>query len=43
MEEAGGRVTNYSDQKIDYHNYNEIELLATNGKIHEKMMEVLLG
>ncbi len=42
IEEAGGRMSNYSGQKIDYRNYNDIELLATNGKIHEKMMEVLL-
>lgn len=43
IEEAGGKVTNYSDQKLDYLKYDEIELLATNGKIHEKMMKVLLG
>lgn len=41
IKEAGGRVTNFSDQEIDYKKYNEIELLATNGKIHDKMMEVL--
>ena len=43
IEEAGGKVTNFSDQKLDYLKYEEIELLATNGKIHEKMMKVLLG
>ena len=41
IEEAGGKVTNFSDQKIDYRNYNDIELLATNGKIHGKLMEIL--
>ena len=42
IEEAGGRMTNYSCHKIDYRDYNNIELLTSNGKIHEKMMEVLL-
>lgn len=41
IEEAGGTVTNFSDQKLDYRKYDEIELLTTNGKIHESMMKVL--
>ena len=41
IEEAGGKVTNFSDHKIDHNKYTDIELLASNGKLHEKMMEVL--
>ncbi len=41
IKEAGGKVTNFSGQEIDYKKYNEIELLASNGKIHDKMIEVL--
>ncbi|MEN8192458.1 MAG: inositol monophosphatase family protein [Bacteroidota bacterium] len=41
IEEAGGKVTTFNDQKIDYANYANIELLATNGKVHQQMMEVL--
>ena len=38
IEEAGGKVTNMSGGKVDY---NSVELLATNGKVHEAMERVL--
>ena len=41
IEEAGGKVTNFIGNNIDYNKYDEIELLATNGKIHHEMMRVL--
>jgi len=41
IEEAGGKVTDFSNRKIDYRKYDDVELLTSNGKIHEKMMDVL--
>jgi len=38
IEEAGGKVTDLSGGKVDY---NSVELLATNGKVHEAMQRVL--
>ncbi len=37
VEEAGGRVTNFAGKPMDI--YNE-ELLSSNGRIHEEMMEI---
>jgi len=41
IEEAGGKVTNFSGDDIDYSKFDEIELLATNTKVHEKMINIL--
>ena len=38
IREAGGRVTNFRDERLDI--YNE-QVLATNGLIHEAMMKVI--
>ena len=38
LEEAGGLATDYIGEKIDYDN---VQILASNGKIHSKMMEIL--
>jgi len=39
LEEAGGMVSDFSGKKLDI--YKEKDILATNGKIHNQMMEVL--
>ena len=41
VEEAGGRLSNFIGQEIDYSKNSGIQILATNGKVHEKMMDVL--
>ena len=41
VEEAGGKVSTFSDQSIDYKAYDSVEFLATNGEIHRAMMDVL--
>ena len=41
VEEAGGKVTNFSNIPIDYSNHIGIQLLATNNIIHMKMTEIL--
>jgi myo-inositol-1(or 4)-monophosphatase len=38
VEEAGGIVTNFEGSAIDI---NSIQILASNGKIHQKMLEIL--
>lgn len=38
VEEAGGKVTNYNNERL---NINSDQYLATNGKIHDKMLEVI--
>jgi myo-inositol-1(or 4)-monophosphatase len=40
LEEAGGRVTNFSGQTFDVY---QKEILASNGKIHREMVQVLVG
>ncbi len=39
VEEAGGRVTNYKDEKL--HPYKPSSVLATNGKLHKEIMGYL--
>jgi len=41
LEEAGGKMTNFVGQKIDYSKHSGIQMLATNGKIDKKMMDIL--
>jgi myo-inositol-1(or 4)-monophosphatase len=41
IEEAGGKMTDFSGNEINYKDYSNIEMLATNGKVSGKMMEVL--
>ncbi len=43
IEEAGGKVTNFSDQGIDYIAYDSVEFLATNGQIHDQMIDILIS
>ncbi|MCD6309594.1 MAG: inositol monophosphatase [Candidatus Eremiobacteraeota bacterium] len=38
VEEAGGKVTDFSGRKVDLYGK---EILATNGKLHESMLEVI--
>lgn len=38
VEEAGGKVTNYNNEKLDIFSN---QYLATNGQIHDKMIEVI--
>lgn len=38
VEEAGGKVTNFKGEKIDIYSK---QFLATNGKLHNKMMEIM--
>ena len=40
VEEAGGRVTDFTGQKYSVYQH---KILATNGKIHEEMLEVING
>lgn len=40
VEEAGGRISNYNDQPIDIYSK---QLLATNGVIHDDMVNILKG
>jgi myo-inositol-1(or 4)-monophosphatase len=40
LEEAGGRVSNFSGQPFDIY---QKEILASNGKIHREMVQVLVG
>jgi myo-inositol-1(or 4)-monophosphatase len=40
VEEAGGKVTDFSGNAYSVY---QPRLLATNGKIHEKMLQVLNG
>ena len=40
VEEAGGKVTDFSGQKFSVYQH---KLLATNGKIHSEMLEVING
>ncbi len=41
IEEAGGKMTNFVGQKIDYSKQSGIKMLATNGKIDKQMIELL--
>jgi myo-inositol-1(or 4)-monophosphatase len=41
IEEAGGRVSNFINGDINYSTHNGLQLLATNTKIHSKMIEIL--
>ena len=41
VEEAGGKITNFAGQKINYKKHSGIQILATNGKIDKKMIEIL--
>jgi len=39
--EAGGMLTDFSNSKINYEQISGLQLLASNGLIHEKMIEIL--
>lgn len=41
IEEAGGKMTNFVGQEINYSKQSGIQMLATNGKIDKKMIEIL--
>ncbi len=41
IEEAGGNLTNFVGEKIDYNIHSGIQMLATNGKIDKKMIDIL--
>ncbi len=41
IEEAGGKVTDFNNQVINYQKHNGLQLLATNNKVHKVMIKVL--
>lgn len=41
IDEAGGKLTNFVGQEIDYSKHSGIQMLATNGRIDKKMIEIL--
>ena len=42
VQEAGGIITDFSNRQISYSNAEGIQLLATNGNVHDSMVKVLL-
>jgi myo-inositol-1(or 4)-monophosphatase len=41
LEEAGGKMTNFAGQEINYNMHSGIQILATNGRVHLDMIRFL--